>query len=68
MQRENLKELRTMELVVIRIYGLSAKVFILVIANGLGSNDAHALSFYPEFFAQWMQLIKMYSTSSWLKN
>jgi hypothetical protein len=68
MQKENLKELRTMELVVIRIYGLSAKVFILVIANGLGSNDAHALSFYPEFFAQWMQLIKMYSTSNWLKN
>jgi hypothetical protein len=43
-----------MELVVIRIYGQFAKAFILVVANGLGNNDAHALSFYLEFFAQYM--------------
>jgi hypothetical protein len=40
MQRENLEELETMELMVTRIYGRSAKAFILVFANGLGSNDA----------------------------
>jgi len=40
MQRENLEELGTMELVVDGIYGRFAKVFILVVANGLGSNDA----------------------------
>ncbi len=61
MQRENLEKLGTMELVVTRIYGQFAKAFILVVVNGLGSNDAHALSFYLEFFAQYMHLIKMYS-------
>ncbi len=40
MQRENLEELGTMELVVNGIYGRFAKVFILVVTNGLGSNDA----------------------------
>jgi len=54
MQRENLEELGTMELVVIVIYGQSIKVFILAVANGLGSNDVHALSFYIEFFTQYM--------------
>jgi hypothetical protein len=54
MQRENLEELWTMELMVTVIYGRFAKVFILVIAYGLGSNDAQALSFYLEFFAQYM--------------
>jgi hypothetical protein len=33
----------------------------LVVANGLGNNDAHVLSFYLEFFAQYMQLVKMYN-------
>jgi hypothetical protein len=62
MQRENLeKELGTMELVVNGIYGWFAKVFILVITNGLGSNDAQALSFYLEFFTQYMELVKMYN-------
>jgi hypothetical protein len=54
MQRENLKKLGTMEVVVNGIYGQFAKAFILVVANGLGSNDAHASSFYLEFFAQYM--------------
>jgi len=36
----------------------------LVVANGLSSNDAHALSFYLEFFAQYMQLVKIYSISN----
>jgi hypothetical protein len=27
----------------------------------LGSNDAHALSFYLELFAQYMQLVEMYN-------
>jgi hypothetical protein len=40
MQRENLEELRTMELMVIRIYGRSTKAFILVVVDGLGRNDA----------------------------
>jgi hypothetical protein len=30
----------------------------------LGSNDAQTLSFYPKFFAQCMQLVKMYSVGS----
>ncbi len=47
MQRGNLEELGTMELVVTMIYGWFAKAFILVVANGLGRNDAHALSFNP---------------------
>jgi hypothetical protein len=54
MQRANLEELRTMELVVAGIYGQFAKGFILVVANGLGNNDAHAFSIYLEFFAQYM--------------
>ncbi len=64
MQRANLEELRTMELVVAGIYGQFAKGFILVVANGLGNNDAHAFSIYLEFFAQYMQLVKMYNTRS----
>jgi len=35
-----------MELMVIGIYGQSTKAFILVVANGSGNNDAHALPFY----------------------
>jgi hypothetical protein len=38
-------------LMVIKIYGRSTKAFILVVTNGLGNNDAHALSFYSEFNA-----------------
>ncbi len=64
MQKANLEELGNMELVVIRIYGQFAKVFILGVADGLGNIDAHALSFYLGFFAQYMQLVKMYSTSN----
>jgi hypothetical protein len=60
-QKENLEELGTMELMVIRIYGQMPRAFILVVINGLGNIDAHALSFYLEFFAQYMQLVKMYS-------
>jgi hypothetical protein len=54
MQKENLEELRTMELVVTKINGWFANVFIMVVADGLGNNDAHVLSFYLEFFAQYM--------------
>lgn len=61
MQKANLEELGTMELLVIKINGWFANVFILVVANGLGNNDAHVLSFYLEFFAQYMQLVKMYN-------
>jgi hypothetical protein len=43
-----------MELMVIRIYGRFAKDFLLVVVDGLGSNDAHALSFDHEFYAQYM--------------
>jgi hypothetical protein len=39
MQRENLEEVGTMELMVTKIYGQFTKAFILVIANGLGKND-----------------------------
>jgi hypothetical protein len=45
MQRANLEELGTMELVVININGWFAKAFIMVVADELGNNDAHALSF-----------------------
>ncbi len=48
-----------MELMVTRIYGRFAKAFILVIVDGLGGNDAH--SFYPKFFAQYIELVKIYS-------
>jgi hypothetical protein len=61
MQKENLEELGNMELMVIRIYGRFAKVFILVVVDGLGNIDAQALSFYLGFFAQYMQLVHMYS-------
>jgi len=64
MQKANLEELGTTELVVIGIYGRSAKAFIMVVADGLSGNDAHALSFYLEFFAQYMQLVKMYRTGN----
>jgi hypothetical protein len=59
MQRVILEELGTMELMVTRIYGRFAKAFILVIVDGLGGNDAH--SFYPKFFAQYIELVKIYS-------
>jgi hypothetical protein len=36
----------------------------MVVIDGLGSNDAHALSFYFELFAQYMQLVKMYNIGS----
>jgi hypothetical protein len=52
-----------MELMVIGIYGQPTKIFILV-TNGLGYNNAHALSFYHEFYAQYMQLIKLYNIGS----
>jgi len=48
----------------IGIYGQSTKIFILVVANGLGYNNAHALSFYHEFYAQYMQLIELYNIYS----
>jgi hypothetical protein len=54
MQKENLEELGTIELMVIGIYGWFAKAFILVITDGLGSNDAQTLSFYLELYAQYM--------------
>jgi len=53
-----------MELVVTNINGGYAKAFIMVVVDELGNNDAHALSFYLEFFAQYMQLVKMYSIGS----
>jgi hypothetical protein len=40
-----------MELMVVGIYGRSTKFFIMVVANGLNNNDAHALPFYFEFYA-----------------
>jgi hypothetical protein len=40
MQRANLEELGTMELMVTGMYDQFAKAFILVVTNGLGSNDA----------------------------
>jgi hypothetical protein len=64
MQKENLEEFGTMELMVNGIYGQTAKAFILVVANGLGSNDARTLLFYLEFFAQYMHLVKMYNTGN----
>jgi hypothetical protein len=64
MQKANSEELKNMELMVIRIYGQYAKAFIMVVADGLGNIDPHALSFYIELFAQYMQLVKMYSISN----
>jgi hypothetical protein len=63
MQKANL-ELSTMELVVTRIYGWSSKAFILVVADKLVYNDAHALSFDLELYAQYMYLVKLYNNGS----
>jgi hypothetical protein len=38
-QRSNLEQLRTLEMVDTRIYGKFAKTFILVVANGLEATD-----------------------------
>jgi hypothetical protein len=56
-----------MELMAIGIYSQPTKIFILVV-NGLGYNNAHALSFYHEFYAQNMQLINLYNIGSLVIN
>jgi hypothetical protein len=36
--------------------------FILVVVDGLEASDTQALSFYLEFYAQYVQLVNTYST------
>ncbi len=64
MQRANLEELGTTEFVVTSIYGWSTNAFIPMIIYGLGNIDARALSFYPEFYAQYIQLVMLYNIGS----
>jgi hypothetical protein len=63
MQGSDLEELETLEMVVTGIYGRSAKTFILVVVDGLEARDTQALSFYLEFYAQYVQLVNTYSTA-----
>ncbi len=35
-----------------------------MLVDGLGNNDAYALSFYLEFYAQYMKLVMLYNTSN----
>jgi hypothetical protein len=56
-----LQELGTIELMVIGIYGRSSKSFILIVTNGLGPNDTQALSFFLEFYPQYVELVETYN-------
>jgi hypothetical protein len=53
-QRQDLQELGTIELVVIGIYGKFSKSFILIIVDGLGPNDTQALSFFLKVYPQYV--------------
>jgi hypothetical protein len=52
LQREDLEELGTIEMVVIGIYGKFAKTFILVLASGLEATNTQALVLFLEFYVQ----------------
>jgi hypothetical protein len=53
-QNENLKDLGTIRVVVISIYGRSAKSINLVVSNGLGDDDTQTIVFYPQFYFQYV--------------
>ncbi len=54
MQREDLEEFGTIEMVVVGIHGKSSKTFILVEANGLEAIDTHVLVLFLEFYAKYV--------------
>jgi hypothetical protein len=37
-----------------------------MIIDGLGNIDARALSLYPKFYAQYMQMVKLYNIATML--
>jgi hypothetical protein len=54
LQKEDLEELGTIEMVVIGIYGKFAKTFILVVADALEATNTQALALFLEFYAQYV--------------
>jgi len=56
-QNENLKGLGTIRIVVISIYGRSAKSISLVVSSGLGDDDAQTIAFYPQFYFQYVYVV-----------
>ncbi len=60
-QRSNLEQLRTLNVVVMGIYRRFAKTFIFVVANGLKAGDTQALYFYLEFYPQYVQVVNLYN-------
>jgi hypothetical protein len=50
-QRENLKDLRTIQVVVNRIYERLTKSFIFIVSNRLGVDGTQALTISLEFYA-----------------
>ncbi len=49
-----MEEFGTVEMVVISIHGKFAKIFILVVANGLEAIDTHVLVMFPEFYVKYV--------------
>jgi hypothetical protein len=60
-QRE-FRRFKDIWIVVTWIYGRSTKSFIHVVSNGLEVDDTQALSFFPTFYAQYVQLMHICST------
>lgn len=60
-QRQNLQELGTSELVVIKIYGRFSKIIILIIVDDLGLNDTQALFFSSRVLST-ICIVETYST------
>jgi hypothetical protein len=61
-QRENLKELWTIDMVIINIYCGFAKAFILFVADGLEIVDMQVLTIFLEFYVQYMKLVEIHAT------
>jgi hypothetical protein len=62
MQRENLKELWTIDMVITNIYCRFAKAFILVVVDGLEIVDMQVLTIFPKFYVQYVKLVEIYAT------
>jgi len=54
MQKEDLEEFGTIEMVVIGIHGKYVKTFILVEAKGLEVIDTHVFVLFLEFYAKYV--------------
>jgi hypothetical protein len=57
MHMDDLGEVGSISVVVIGIFGKSAKSFILLFSNGIGVRWHQALSIFPKFYSQYINLL-----------